>query len=95
MLMRSLNCPSLKPLDESQAYDSQLWDDEWDDFEPEGKIPSVLIREFSEQETSCDDATDEAASLFEVDRLTSMGVKEGINGPLEDLVDAFRQDLES
>ena len=71
-------------LDELQAYDSQLWDDEWDDFEPEGEIPSILIREFSEQEPPCDDATDEAASLFEVDRLTRMGVLEGVNGVLED-----------
>ena len=71
-------------LDEQKAYDSQLWDDEWDDFEPEGEIPSILIREFSEQEPSCHDATDEAASLFEVDRLTRMGVLEVVNGPLED-----------
>ena len=46
MLMRSLSCLSLKleaELGELQAYDSQLWDDEWDDFEPEGEIPSQSV----------------------------------------------------
>ena len=72
-------------LDDLQAHDSQLWDeDNWDEISSEKEISSVLIREFSEHEPECDDATDEAAAFFEMGRLTRMGVLEGVSAPLKD-----------